>query len=463
MTCGPLIMTTRILSLKSADTVPPKRVVSTRSTSKFLSTILSTGLDDDTAPFLADRIVYSNWLCVIGSIVNGFAFLMSLWHGYYFYAYWNLVYMIATVVALSLNGKRKYLLARLSLIIPVYLGVFVESAIHGPVIQMEHFFLPMAAIAFTVFHPSERRWAWFFGTLSGLGYLILINRTEPLIPIPGIAGPHTPLDLRINQGLLILLYVPSLIALSNAYARATEMADKQRAKLYESNRMAALGQMAGGVAHEIINPLAVIDVLTQRLIFLLKSQEFNREPILSTVEKLQSTTNRIVSIVRGLQVLSRNGKKQPLERISVNQIVDDTLSFCQERFKTLGVELHVSKASNDIVANCRVVQVSQALLNLLTNACDAVQSQNEKWVHVSVQEYNNEVILSVRNSGDKIPKHVQEKLFQPFFTTKEIGRGTGLGLSISLAMMKENGGTIRLDQDDPHTNFMISLPKNRSA
>src|SRR5207248_690754 len=127
---------------------------------------------------LADRIVYSNWLCVISTFVTVFGLIISSWHGHYFYAFWNAVYLVAAILCLILNRRRAHLAGRLTLLFPVYVGVFLESAIHGPVIQMEHFFLPIAAIAFTVFHPSERHWAWFFGTLSGIGYLVLVNRTQ---------------------------------------------------------------------------------------------------------------------------------------------------------------------------------------------------------------------------------------------------------------------------------------------
>ncbi|MFL5814744.1 MAG: sensor histidine kinase [Bdellovibrionia bacterium] len=456
-------MTTRISTLQITSKAPPRLQVYTRLVGKLISRFLNTGIYDDTSPILSDRIVYSNWLCVIGTCVNVTAFVINTIEGDLLCAFLNCVYQIGILICFLMNRRKSYLMGRLILLFPLYIGIFLTSAVQGPVIQMEHYFLAIAALAFTVFHPSERRWAWLLGIMSAVAYFVLVNRTEPLIHLPELIVPHSPVDLKINQCLYILLYIPSLIALSNAYARATEMADKQRAELYESNKLAALGQMAGGVAHEIINPLAIIDALTQKVNFLAQAQEIDRKAVLTTAEQLQSTTHRIVSIVRGLQVLSRNGKMQPLESTSIIQVVEDTLAFCHERFKNLSIELHFTKPPHDLVFKCRVVQLSQALLNLLINACDAVQTQETSWIHVSIQETSEEVLVSVRNSGEKIPKHVQEKLFQPFFTTKDIGRGTGLGLSISLAMMKQNGGTIRLDPTDPHTNFVISLPKTQAC
>jgi two-component system sensor histidine kinase DctS len=108
---------------------------------------------------------------------------------------------------------------------------------------------------------------------------------------------------------------------------------------------------------------------------------------------------------------------------------------------------------------CRAVQISQVLLNLINNACDAISSLNEKWILINAIERNNLIEISVTNSGPKIPAHIREKLMQPFFTTKEVGMGTGLGLSLSKTIAEAHGGRLYLDLGAENTRFVLELPK----
>jgi signal transduction histidine kinase len=426
-----------------------------------LSKFLHAGIDDHTPAYLVDRVVYSNWVSLIGTFINLLDARANFSEHYPFLLFWNCLYEFALIGCWFLNRRKSYLAGRLILITVVFLGIVTTSAAQGPALQSEHFLLSLAALAFTLFHPSERFWARLFGGLCAISFLYFVHQTGPTLYVPFGHGRFSPADLALNQTSYTLLFVLSLFALSNAYARATKVSDEQRAKLFEANKMASLGQMAGGMAHEINNPLAIVLALAERLARQAKAEQVSKEEIVKTTDRIQNTAFRIVDIVRGLQVLSRDGERLPFATSSIERIIDDTVSLCQERFRSMDIDFSVDKDCPGTYVFCRSVQISQALLNLLNNACDATSGQKDKWIEVSARETETSVEISIRNSGEKISSEVQRKLFQPFFTTKGVGRGTGLGLSISLAMLREHGGSIYFDEHDSYTRFVMILPKQR--
>ena len=107
----------------------------------------------------------------------------------------------------------------------------------------------------------------------------------------------------------------------------------------------------------------------------------------------------------------------------------------------------------------RSVHIAQVLLNLLHNASDAVSGTPDPWIWLEVIERNESVELRITDSGKGIPLLIQEKIFQPFFTTKDVGTGTGLGLSISMGIIRDHGGQLEIDNNCPNTCFVIRLPK----
>jgi C4-dicarboxylate-specific signal transduction histidine kinase len=108
------------------------------------------------------------------------------------------------------------------------------------------------------------------------------------------------------------------------------------------------------------------------------------------------------------------------------------------------------------------VQISQVLLNLISNACDAIAERDEKWIRIGAERKNGLVSIYVMDSGTGIPETVREKMFQPFFTTKEIGKGTGLGLSISTGILDAHNGSLSIDSTKPNTCFVVQLPESQA-
>ncbi|MGE3975497.1 MAG: sensor histidine kinase [Bdellovibrionales bacterium] len=234
--------------------------------------------------------------------------------------------------------------------------------------------------------------------------------------------------------------------------------DQQQA-LVSSSKMSALGEMAGGVAHEINNPLAVIKTLSAQLLEVIEEQNIDRPLAKEMATQIESTTDRIAKIVRSMRSFSRDGSNDPYQSVNIHQLIEETLSFCRERFIGHGTPVTVESFNKNLCIEGRYTELSQVLLNLFNNAHDAILHHTDKWIKVSVSDQQDWVELHITDSGTGISPEVQNKMFQPFFTTKEIGAGTGMGLSISTGIIDSHSGELRLNNKCKNTSFVIRLPK----
>ncbi len=230
-----------------------------------------------------------------------------------------------------------------------------------------------------------------------------------------------------------------------------------QATLMTSSRLTALGEMAGGVAHEINNPLGIIQGKSTQLLRRIRTGNFTTQGAQDELEKIVATSERITKIVSGLRSFSRNGESDPIASVTLKVVADNVLSLCSERFRAHDVKIELG-AVPDLVFDARAVQIEQVLLNLLTNAFDAVEKFVEKWVRIEFLILDDQLQISVTDSGRGISALVAESLMQPFFTTKEVGKGTGLGLSISKGIAEDHGGKLYLDKGALNTRFVLELP-----
>jgi len=231
----------------------------------------------------------------------------------------------------------------------------------------------------------------------------------------------------------------------------------QQQQMVASAKLSSLGEMAGGIAHEINNPLLIINGRLKIIEKFLNIPNVDITRLKEEVKKIEGTANRIAQIVRGLKSFSREGSGDAKEMVFISTIVNDTLTFCNEKFAHHDVQLRVLPYE-DFKMSCRPSQVSQVLLNLLFNAYDAVQSFDEKWVELNILSKGEYIHFIVTDSGSGIPENLVEKIMHPFFTTKEVGKGTGLGLSISKGLVESHGGKIYYEKSSPHTQFVVELP-----
>ena len=234
--------------------------------------------------------------------------------------------------------------------------------------------------------------------------------------------------------------------------------EEEQVKVIAAGKKAALGEMAGGIAHEINNPLAIISGQTQKLKLLSKIGKIDSESLNDSADKILKTIDRLSRIVYALRAFSRDDSKIDKSASNIIQIIDDSLALCSEKIKNSGVELKTRYLAEELHSFCNSVQISQVIVNLISNAYDAINSQEAPWISIDVYAEKEEIIIKITDSGDGIPEEIQEKIMQPFFTTKEVGHGTGIGLSLSHGIIKEHGGVLEYNNSIENTQFIIRLP-----
>ena len=235
-----------------------------------------------------------------------------------------------------------------------------------------------------------------------------------------------------------------------------EKLEKQREYNINSARLASLGEMAGGIAHEINNPLTIIIGNSSRLIRRMETNSYEQEEFEKSLKKIEETAFRINNIIEGMRNLIRDDATDTTQQHKVNHLIKDSLGLCQERFSSSGVTLTTKEIDENLKVNCNYQQVGQIIVNLLNNAHDILLKQSHKTIEIEVKNNDQFVFIQIKDNGPGVSD--QSKLFQPFYTTKEIGKGTGLGLSLSKKMANKNNGDLIYKREEDKTVFELSLP-----
>ena len=239
----------------------------------------------------------------------------------------------------------------------------------------------------------------------------------------------------------------------------------QIAKNMNAARLVAVGEMAADVAHEINNPLTIIDLHVNRIkkINLHYSSEPNKNDVLASIEKIQSMVSRIVKIIKGLKSLARDGNNDPMISFSVASMLEEVKVLVDMKIK--GQEIAFTSTLNDQDAYVigREVQISQVLVNLINNSVDAITNLPERWVKLEVRASESTVRFIITDSGNGIPVELQENIMRPFFTTKGAHKGTGLGLSISKNIVEEHEGQFLYNAESKNTQFIFTLKRDATA
>lgn len=237
---------------------------------------------------------------------------------------------------------------------------------------------------------------------------------------------------------------------------------QQKLAVFGTARMASLGEMATSMAHEINNPLSIIHAEAESITDRIQGVALP-EPVKADVERsvnsITETVQRISRILRALQTFSKADDKEDPRSVPVQEIFEHVVALCSGRLKNDGVDLIVRPFARDISLEARPNQIVQSLLNLVDNAVHATAGLPERWIEFEVFEDPKNVYISVRDSGKGIPPEIRSRIMEPFFTTRDIGSGLGLGLSVARGCITAHGGSLRLDEGDPRTRFVLTLPK----
>jgi len=243
--------------------------------------------------------------------------------------------------------------------------------------------------------------------------------------------------------------------------RAEEALEVERSKSMQNAKLASLGELAAGVAHEINNPLTIILGSAQLMKRYIQSGD--NKAILKNSEVIIETVRRISKIVMGLRVYARDSSKEKFEIRTAHHLVQLSTDLLGEYFRHSGIEIKL-RGNLNLELEVRPVNISQVIVNLLTNSLHALERFEERWIQIECVEDPGDsqfVQLIVSDSGNGIPEKVVEKMFDPFFTTKPSYQGTGLGLSVSSSILREHGGELKYQLLNGHTGFILRLPKRQ--
>jgi two-component system NtrC family sensor kinase len=259
-----------------------------------------------------------------------------------------------------------------------------------------------------------------------------------------------------------------LVQANHDLQEANRKLKETQAQLIQNEKMASLGQLMAGIAHEINNPLAFVVnnlfVVESGLAILVPEiAPHLTEPLLkrlrrtqTCLEEMREGLNRVKVLVLDLRAFSRLDEGA-FKTVDVVDTIDSVLLLLKHRMNTrIQVEKHYGP---ERMLYCYAGRLNQVLMNLLSNAADAIAGGGK--IVITTSQTTELFLISVRDTGGGIPEAIRSKIFDPFFTTKPMGQGTGLGLAISYGIVQDHGGSIEVQSEEgAGTAFIVKIPRD---
>ena len=224
----------------------------------------------------------------------------------------------------------------------------------------------------------------------------------------------------------------------------------------QSAKMASMGEMAGGIAHEINNPLQGIMISTAMLELYSEEDKLTKDIVKDEIEKIRNTIDLISNIIKSVKKLyKKENYTESLKPINLENQIEEAMVFCVEKLKNHNIKM-IKEIQPGLVVQGRESEFNQILVNLLNNSYEALKNErsSNQWVKLTVKKTNRGIEVSVQDSGAGVPEEKRYKIFENYFTTKK--EGTGMGLSMSKKIMKSYSGDLILEGN----NNFIAIFKN---
>ena len=244
--------------------------------------------------------------------------------------------------------------------------------------------------------------------------------------------------------------------------REQQLRDKHE-QLVQAGKLATVGELTTGIAHELNNPLNNIGLFVGNAIDRIELGEANRERILEDLRNALQQVRKANEIISHLRTF---GRVAPASRepVRLHDVIHRSLSLLHEQLRLRQIEVTLRLARTEPVVLGNVIQLEQVFVNLITNARDALAQATRKIIQIESTVSDGAVNVFVRDTGSGIPEELEQRIFDPFFTTKDVGAGTGLGLSITYGIVKEHGGAISiLKGTRAGATFVVELPLTTDA
>nr|WP_183991405.1 sensor histidine kinase [Rhizobium wenxiniae] len=293
--------------------------------------------------------------------------------------------------------------------------------------------------------------------LAGLVSAIVLQRRARLAERMQLqAEAQNELERRVDERTAALARVNSRIEKEIAERRLTERRlRKTQADLVQAGKLAGLGQMSAALSHELNQPLAAAKTYAETTGLLIARGRV--EEASDNLKRISALIDRMASISRHLRNFARKPNEK-LGAVSVEDVIRDTIEIVSARLKAADAELSITIEPGLPRVMAGAVRLQQVLVNIVTNAADAIEGLEDRRIDVSASSAAEKVMIIVRDRGPGVPAAIRERIFDPFFTTKGVGKGLGLGLSISYNIVKDFGGSLSVtDHPEGGAVFAIEL------
>ena len=302
-----------------------------------------------------------------------------------------------------------------------------------------------------------------FLCLAGLALAIVLQRRARLAERMRMqTEARNELEHRVEERTADLALVNQRIEEEIAERRLTELElRKTQADLIQAGKLAGLGQMSAALSHELNQPLAAAKTYADSAAMLI---DLERVPeARDNVRRISGLIDRMASISRHLRNFARKPNEK-LGSVALDAVIADTLEIVSARLKTADADLLIELGKDAALVNAGFVRLQQVLVNIITNAADAVEGLDDRRIHVLAERQDDKIILTIRDHGSGVPAAITERIFDPFYTTKGVGKGLGLGLSISYNIVKDFGGSLSVaNHPDGGAVFRIELEAATAA
>lgn len=432
-------------------------MVSSQPIAISLSRLFRGGIDPDFPEEMNIALQTSNFMMFTGLAFTSIYLLFSLLS-----QNWTLLAIHVSEIAVILFGfyairKGHSLLGRVVTLMLTNINLAILSLILGKDSMVHMFFLPTIVLPFFTFESTDKKAilsSSFFGLICWTTIIALPesafaakHHTSLYSPwIPVIGGPLATAAVGFHAQIL--------------FQKAVQAWSIHRHELAYQSRMAALGEMAGGIAHEINSPLTVIAGSTSLIRLQSANGAMDQEKFWAHLQRIEHTTKRIARIVAGLNSFASTESQMSREFITTETLMESVLNLCSEKFRLKGITIKTEKVEPALLQG-KPALLTQAILNIVNNAHDAIIQRQEKWIEIRGHIQGKEYVFEIIDSGRGILPEIADRMMQPFFTTKQPGQATGLGLPISHGIVAQHQGQIFYDQKSPNTKFVIRLPLNK--
>jgi len=287
--------------------------------------------------------------------------------------------------------------------------------------------------------------------------------TKPFIAAEVRARVQAHLHIKQMQEERLLKLGQENQSITEKFNNADQKLKDFTAQLIQTEKMAAIGEITAGVAHELKQPLNVMKIICQSIMKDIEKQRFDMESTKQDLPELLNQMNRMTQIIDHMRVFSKRTVGTAIEDLNINETIDAVFVFVGQQLLNHNVAIVKQYGEKLPKVKGDPIRLEQAFMNIITNARQALMSCGKKEMKIEIKTYLSQdqknMIAEIKDNGPGIPVEIREKIFESFFTTKESGEGAGLGLSTAKKIIEEHGGRIEVESAlGEWSNFRVILP-----